>query len=234
MARFRADEANNYGGQGGGGFFSIAKNKGIKQVRFMYNSIDDVEGFSVHKVKVNGKDRYVNCLRDYNSPKDDCPFCRESYPVQAKLFIPVYNIEEDQVQIWDRGKTMFEKIAGLCARYANNKNMVQNVFEVERHGEPNDMKTTYEIFQVGDDDTTLEDLPEYNPILGPKGLVLEKSFEDMEYYLEAGEFPPTEDDTDDVEEEAPRRREGRREAAPTGRRTPASSDNNQRRRREGF
>lgn len=218
MARFRAEDANNYGGQGGTGFFGISNDKEVKRVRLMYNTIEDVEGISVHKVNVNGKDRYVNCLRDYNSPIDDCPFCREKLFTQAKFFVPVYNIDEDAVQIWDRGKSFSSKITSICSRYASNgSNLVSHVFEIERNGKPKDMKTTYEFYEVDKDDTTLEDLPEVPVVIG--GLVLDKTAEDMEYYLEEGEFPPT----DDEEEERPvRRRSESRDAEPT-RRTPARS-----------
>ena len=222
--RFNADEAENYGGQGGGGFFSIQNDKECKQVRFMYNKVEDVEGYAVHKVEVNGKDRYVNCLREFNQPQDVCPFCREGKPVQARLFIPLYNIAEESVQLWDRGKTMFSKITSLCSRYATRKNLVNNIFEVERNGKPKDQKTTYEMYQLEADDTELEDLPEAPKILG--GFVLDKTADDMEYYLEQGEFPPTSDD-DDEEDEAPvRRRDSGRESGDssdnTRRRTPAT------------
>jgi hypothetical protein len=222
MARFRAEEVNNYGGQGGGGFFSIANDKEVKQVRLMYNTIDDVEGMSVHKVKVGEKERYVNCLREYNDPVDTCPFCREGLKTQARLFIPIYNIDEDTAQIWDKGKTMFQKITSLCNRYTNkDTNLVNNVFEIERNGKPKDMKTTYEFYNIDCDDTELEDLPESPKIFG--GLVLDKSAEDMEYYLEEGQFPPT----DDAEDEQPRRRESRTAERSSSReretrRTPAS------------
>ena len=203
MARFKADEAKNYGGQGGSGFFSLSADKEVKQVRFMYNSADDIEGLSVHKVTIDGKDRYVNCLRAYNDPVDMCPLCREHVPVQARLFIPVYNIDEDAVQIWVRGKTMFQKMASLCTRYATKRNLVNNIFDVERNGAPKDKKTTYEIYSVDADDVELEDLPEVPEIVGK--VVLDKTADDMEYYLEEGEFPP-EDDADDAEDEAPVRR----------------------------
>ena len=226
MARFKADQADKYGGQGGGGFFGIAEDKGVKQVRFMYNTVDDVEGMSVHKVAVGeeGKERYVNCLRSYDDPLDVCPFCREHKQAQARLFIPVYNIEEDAVQIWDRGKTMFQKMASVCTRYTNDKkNLVNNVFEVERNGKPKDKKTTYEIYFVSEDDTEIEDLPDLPEILG--GFVLDKTAEDMEYYLEEGDFPPT----DDEEEKPARRRDAERPSRDrdtgrdTGRRTPATA-----------
>ena len=205
MARFNAKESDNYGGQGGGGFFGISEDKGIKQVRFLYNNEDDIEGFSVHKVEVNGKERYVNCLRSYRDPIEVCPFCREKKPTQVKLFIPVYNIDEDAVQTWDRGKKMFEKMSSLCSRYATKDNLVQHIFEIERHGKPKDTGTTYEIYEVDSDETQLEDFDDVPKILG--GLVLDKSADDMEYYLESNEFPPDED-----EEEKPRRRGSDRHA----------------------
>lgn len=219
MARFDANTVDNYGGQGNGGFFSIANDKQVKKVRFMYNKVEDIEGYAVHKVEVNGKERYVNCLREYNQSADVCPFCREGKPVQARLFIPLYNIAEKSVQLWDRGKTMFSKITSLCSRYATRKNLVNNIFDVERNGKPKDQKTTYEMYQIEADDTELSDLPEVPKILG--GFVLDKSADDMEYYLESGEFPPTDGD------ERPARRNEQRDEVPIRRRTPATSQNNE-------
>ena len=225
MARFNASESANYGGQGGGGFFGIANDKEVKRVRFLYNNEEDIEGFSVHTVEINGKQRYVNCLRSYKDPIDDCPFCREQMKTQVKLFIPVYNIDEDQVQIWDRGKKMFEKMSSLCSRYAAKDNLVEHTFEVERHGKPKDTATTYEIYETGSDDTQLDDF-EVPTILG--GLVMDKSVDDMEYFLEQGEFPPTGDEDDvpvrrrssretEEEEEKPTRRTERRTPGTTRR-----------------
>ena len=91
MARFNAQEADNYGGQGGGGFFSLKNDKDVATVRFMYNAIEDVEGFAVHEIEVDGRKRYVNCLRDYNQPVDDCPLCAAKQRVIAKVFVYVYD-----------------------------------------------------------------------------------------------------------------------------------------------
>ena len=219
MARFRADEADNYGGQGGRGFFSIQNDKEVKQVRFMYDNVDDIEGMSVHKIKLDDKDRYVNCLREYNQPVDDCPFCRDKIPVQARLFVPVYNLDEDAVQIWDRGKTMFSKMTSLCSRYATKNNLVNNIFEIERNGKPKDTKTTYEIFQVDKDNTEISDLGELPKILGT--VVLDKTAEDMEYYLEEKEFPPTDDDEKPVRRNSRDDKRDSRESRQQSRRTPA-------------
>lgn len=218
MARFNTETADKYGGQGGAGYFSLKNDKDVAKVRFMYNGIDDVEGYAVHEVEIDGKKRYVNCLREYNQPVDTCPFCREKMFTAAKLFIPIYNIDEDKQQVWERGKKFISKISSICARYPN---VVSHVFEIERNGKPHETTTTYEIYEVDKDDTTLEDLPEVSDPLGT--IVLDKSAEDMEFFLENGYFPPTGD-------EVPvRRRSGRQEEVSSEedrrgtRRTPATS-----------
>lgn len=190
MGRFRADEVDNYGGSSSGGYLSLKDDGDTVRVRFMYNDVNDLEGYAVHEVTVDDRKRYVNCLRDYNSPIDDCPFCRDHNRQVAKLFIPVYNIEEDKVQIWERGKKYFAKMTSLMSRYANaDTPFCAQVFDIERHGKKGDTSTQYEIYPIGSaDDTTLEDLPELPTIIG--GLVLDKTAEDMEYYLEEGYFPP--------------------------------------------
>lgn len=188
MARFRADEAENYGGSGGGGFFSLKNDKDVARVRFMYNTIDDVEGFAVHQVEIDGKKRWVNCLRDYRDPVDVCPFCRERKPQYAKLFIPLYNIDDDKIQLWERGKKFFAKISSICSRYASKDDLVSHIFEIERNGKAGDQQTTYEIYEVDKDDTTLEDLPEMQDILG--NFVLDKTVDDMEFFIDEGSFPP--------------------------------------------
>lgn len=229
MGRFRADEVENYGGSGGSGYLSLKDDGDVARVRFMYDNINDLEGYAVHEVEVDGRKRYVNCLRDYNSPIDDCPFCRDHNRQVAKLFIPVYNVDEDKVQIWERGKKYFAKMTSLISRYANaDTPFCAQVFDIERHGKKGDTSTQYEIYPIGTPDkTTLEDLPERPVIIG--GLVLDKSADDMEYFLEAGYFPPEDQPTrrrenvrgserSDSSEERVGERRGRRDV---GRRTPA-------------
>ena len=220
MARFKHDEVEHYGGNGGAGYFSLKNDKDVATVRFMYNSVDDVEGYAVHTVEIDGKKRYVNCLRDYNQPLDACPFCRERKFQTAKLFIPIYNIDQKKVQVWERGKKFFSKISSICARYPN---VVSHRFEIERNGAKGETTTTYEIYEVGSDDTTLDDLPE---ALDPIGsIILDKSAEDMEFYLENDYFPPEDD------EMPVRRRSSTSDSEErSSRRTPATSN----RRREAF
>ena len=195
MARFNVNEVENYGGQGGGGFFSLKNDKDVATVRFMYNTIDDVEGYSVHEIEVDGKKRYVNCLREYNQPLDDCPLCAAKFKVRVRLFVILYDVESEEVKIWDRGKTFFSKLSSLCARY---NPLVSTPFEIERNGKKGDTKTTYETYALDTDDVTLEDLPEVPELLGT--LILDKSYEELEFFLNNGYFE------EDVEKQAPSER----------------------------
>lgn len=227
--RFKHDEVDRYGGQGGGGYFSLKDNGDIAVVRFMYDSIDDFNGYAVHEVEIDGKKRYVNCLREYNSPIDDCPFCRERKYQTAKFFIPIYNVDEDKVQIWERGKKFASQMTSLMSRYSSsNQPFCSQMFEIERQGKKGDTSTTYGIYPTkeGPDGTTLDDLPELPNILG--GVILDKSAEDMEYFLESGEFPPEDGSVRrrGTREEATRRSErNSEEDRRPMRRTPSRRDN---------
>ena len=196
MARFTADTMDKYGGQGGTGYFSLKNDMDVATVRFLYDTVDDVEGYAVHEVEIDGKKRYVNCLREYNQPIDDCPFCRAKKYQVAKLFIPLYNEDEGKVQVWERGKKFFSKLSGVLSR-CRADSLVQQKFEIERHGKSGDTQTQYEIFETkeGPDDARLEDFDE--PVIMGR-LILDKSADDMEFYLENKYFPP--------EDEAPTRR----------------------------
>ncbi len=215
MARFTSNDVDKYGGNGGAGYFSLKGDGDSAVVRFLYNDVDDVEGYAVHEIEIDGKKRYVNCLREYNQPIDDCPFCKAKQYQIAKLFIPLYNEDEDKIQVWERGKKFFSKISGICSRY-NKAPIVSQTFEIVRNGKPGDKQTSYEIYRTDEpaDDTRVEDFEAPN-ILG--STILDKTAEDMEFYLEEGYFPPEEDEMPTRrssrrdEEEAPRRRSSRRE-----------------------
>jgi len=213
MARFSYDEVDNYGGNGGSGFLSIPNDGDVVRVRFLYNKLEDIEGIAIHQVEIDGKKRYVNCLREYGKPVDDCPLCKKGMFVNAKLFIPVYDIETGQVKIWERGKKFFGKMAGICSRYASKDNLVSHIFEIERHGKKGDTQTTYEVFEVEKDKTELEDLPEAPDIIG--SLVLDKSKDELQYFVDYGEFPDAGTNN---------RRTSSDEMPVRRRRTPATSD----------
>ena len=176
------NEANNYGSNGGGGFFSLKDDKDTARVRFLYDNIDDVEGFAVHEVEVDGKKRAVNCLREYGAPLDDCPFCKKGYPVRVKYYVPLVQIKDGKTVLWERGKKFGQKLSSMCARYPH---LYSHIFEIERNGKAGDQQTTYEIYEVGQDDANINDFEVQNP-LGT--VVLDKTAEDMQYFIDRGVF----------------------------------------------
>lgn len=184
MAEFKIGEENNYGSTGTSSFFSLKEDGEVKKVRFMYRDSNDIKGYAVHEVQVNGKRRYVNCLRNYNSPIDDCPFCKSGSIQQVKLYIPIYDVNANKVCFWERGKKFFSKMSSICSRFPD---IVAHEFEIERHGAKGATDTTYEIFETGHDNTRLEDLPEVPKVLG--SIILDKTASEMNEYLRTGEFP---------------------------------------------
>lgn len=230
MGRVSFNEMDNYKSEGNASYFRLKNDKEVAQVRFMYNGIDDVEGVAVHTVDVPGSQygKDVNCLRAYNEPLDECPLCKAGYKPKVKIFVPLYNLDANEVQIWTRSKAYGSTLSSICSRYAKKGNLVNNVFEIERNGAKGDKQTQYKEYQIDNDDTELEDLPEAPDPIGT--VVLDKSYEDLEYYVQHKEFPGSgssdepirrrtrterEDDGEDTDEEPVRRRT---------RRTPANDE----------
>lgn len=214
MAQFGINDADKYGGQGGGGFFSLKNDKDTARVRFLYDNIDDVQGLAVHQIEIDGKKRYVNCLREYGQPMDVCPLCANKQFVTAKYFVPLYNIDDERIQTWERGKKFGAKLSSLCSRYPH---LVSHTFEIERNGKQGDTQTTYEIYETGDDDTTINDF-EIPQVLGE--LVLDKTADELQFFVDNGYF--------EENSAQPRRRDAVSSDEQPSRRTPTSN------RRESF
>ena len=207
MPKVNINDVDHYNtGGGGGGFLQLKKDKEKVQVRFMLEELEDLSDFIyvIHNCKTpdNQYGIDVNCLREYDDPVDVCPLCAAKMKQQIKAYIPVWNEDEEKAQIWSRGKRMIPKMQGLMERY---EDFPSHLFTIQRNGKENSQDTTYEIYEDGDDDITLDDLDEL-PII--EGFAVKNySADDMEYYLESGEFPPDEDDEE--EEDIPRRKHNR-------------------------
>lgn len=186
MPAFNMNEADNYGGSNGGSFFTLKDDKDKARVRFLYRGVEDVKGYACHKVAVGDKDRYVNCLRAYNEPLDKCPFCAAQLKVTPRLFLSLYNEDAGEVQVWERSKAYFQRLASLSSRY---NPLHDEIIEIERSGKKGDMQTTYEFYPIENVPTNLDDYDIPNP-LGT--IVLDKDADDMNFYLDNGSFPETE------------------------------------------
>ncbi len=222
MARVSYEDSEKYFSGSGSDWFQLKNDGDVARVQFMLNNIDDIPIFSTHRVKIGDKERYVDCLRNPNDPIDACPFCAEGMPAKAVRFIIMYQHDDNKVKIWERGRQFISKLQGLINRY---NPLEEKVFEVERHGKAGDTGTKYEIYPLDGVEPVNMDEVEMPELEGT--LILQKTFEEMEYFLDNGSFP---DDNDD----APVRRRGaeapaRRTVTPA-RRTPASDAGTPRRR----
>lgn len=195
MPRFSYEEADSYGAssEGRANYFSLKDDGNKAYVHLLGNDMNDFPGYAVHQIDVDDKKHYyVNCLRVAGAPVTDCPFCAEGKhneklsKVYAKLFIPLYNCDTDEVQIWERGKAFFRTLASYCS---HNPNVSEIVTEIERQGKAGDQKTTYGLYATREtDDFKMENVADEIPnILGD--IIADKSKEDMEYFVAHGVFP---------------------------------------------
>lgn len=184
MARFNMDTADNYGNNGSNAsFFMLKDDKDTARVRFLYDGIEDIEGYAVHEVEVGDKRRYVNCLREYNEPIEKCPFCAAQMRVIPKLFLKMYDVDTNECKIWERGKSYFQKMSSMCSRY---KPLYNEVVEVERNGKKGDKQTSYTFYPVESSEFDIDSI-EMPEALGT--IVLDKTADEMETYLNIGDFP---------------------------------------------
>lgn len=215
MARVSFEDSEKYFSGSGSDWFQLKNDGDVARVQFMLNSIDDIPIFSTHKVKIGDKERYVDCIRNPQDPIDACPFCAAGLPAKAVRFIVMFQHDDNKVKIWERGRQFISKLQGLINRY---NPLEEKVFEIERHGKAGDTSTKYEIYPLDGVESVNLDEVEMPELEG--SLILQKSFEDMEYYLDNGNFPSDDSDNEPVRRrgaEAPARR-----ATAPARRTPAS------------
>lgn len=182
MDGYNMEYLDRFESGGGGGFFSLKNDGDHAVVRFMYEG--GLPFYVVHKIELSGKTRYINCLSGLENDHTKCPLCMAKYTQFRRFFVHIYEESKGAVMIWDRGIQDGRKIAGYCNRYAP---IVSTPFEITREGRPGDPRTTYDMMALQKDNTTLDALPMTEPILG--GLVLDKSAQDITYYMHNGDFP---------------------------------------------
>lgn len=125
------------------GLFRLPDDGDSADVIFLYRSIDDVVVCDSHYVKSSDYSGYVMC----NGQHSGCPACDKGIRIQTKLFIPMYNLSTNEVEIWDRN-VRFENqlVRDVFNRYPNPS---ECIFRITRHGRANDINTTYQIQAIG-------------------------------------------------------------------------------------
>lgn len=216
MPRITHEQADNYQSSLNGEWFSLKNDGDVARVQFMMDSIEDLDVFACHRVKLGDKERYVDCLRTYDEPIDKCPLCAAGIPVKPVRFVVMYQHDDDKVKIWERGKTFISKLQSLCNRYSPLSNYV---FEIERVGKAGSKDTRYEIYPMDRVEPVNISEVEKPELLG--GLILEKTAEEMDAFLDTGSFPDS--DESGEKSSAPVRRQAPAQSHAVSRRAPAES-----------
>lgn len=200
-------------------FFFLPDHGDSALVRLMYKDraeLDEI-GEILHKVEVGGKEKWVDCLGN------NCPLCARGLKQHARIILQMF-VEEvvinnkksikERPAIWDRGASLSDLIDVAFKRAKGD--VCNQLVEITRVGKKGDTNTTYNMTIIETDDTTLEDLGE--PIERGK-LILEKTVEELEDYLDTGSFD---------EESKPKRRptSGRNIPATRGTRNEEDTETN--------
>lgn len=233
MGRISADRMEDYSSGSDNEWFKLTDDGDVARVQFLYKGYGDLDVFACHTIQTgetykngNPVERYVDCKRDYDDPVDACPFCASGMKVKPVMYVSMYDHNDKKVKIWERGRKFRDKLDAMFNRYPNLSEMV---FEIERHGKKGDQQTTYEVFpmpEVEPLDISEVEKPEF---IG--GIILDKTPDEMQVYLDTGKFPSTDEKPQGTQ------RATRTQSAPTMRSeqvTPRASRGGSSRRGEQF
>lgn len=217
MGRINADELDTYDNMNSGNsseWLKLSNDGDVARVQFLYDSYDELETYACHDVVTGvsetGREiiRHVDCKRNYNDPIDMCPFCAAGIKVKPITIVRMYDHKDNKVKIWERGKTFRKQLESFFNRYPKLSDMV---FEIERNGAKGDKKTTYQLFPMPDVQPIDVSGIEKQEFLGT--VILDKSVDDMQTYLDTGSFPADNSETQQNEAPVTRRAEA---ATPRG------------------
>lgn len=124
-----------------GGLFRLQNDQDFADVIFLYQNIHDVLVADTHYVKSADYSGYVHCNGR------GCPACAKGIRVQTKLFIPVYNITDSEIQFWDRTMKFEPQLhSDVFSKFPNPSEFV---FRITRNGAAGDINTKYSMVAVG-------------------------------------------------------------------------------------
>ena len=180
------------------GFFSLKNDGDEAVVRFMVDSIEDLEIMTVHDINVDGKFRQISCVRDPREPIDKCPLCAREDRVKQVVFIKMIQYEntpngiEAKPVIWQRNASTYAfRLKGYLDNYGP---LSQILCKVIRHGAKGDMKTTYDIIpNLNPTQFPQENYPinanAFNGYTALGRIVLDKTADEIQTFINTGSFP---------------------------------------------
>lgn len=136
----------DYNEQRYGNLFMLQNDGDSAQVIIMFRDLNDVLVAKTHYLMSDDFSGYVHCH------EKDCPLCRlakekPGFRAQNRLFIPVYNIDADEIQYFDRSDSFFPQLQSEVFRKYENPS--ECIFQIIRHGKYRDRNTRYEFRLLG-------------------------------------------------------------------------------------
>lgn len=181
------------------GFFGLKDDGEEAVVRFLVDSMNDIDILTLHDVNVGGKYMKVSCNREsLNDNPNSCAFCASGMKMVQKAYIKMLAYSKSQTGeiimkpcVWERGTNYAVKLR----EYLNNYGPLSDLIcKVVRHGAKGDLKTTYEIIPnlspaVYPSSVYIKDTSAFENYHVMGTLVKEKSNEEINIYLQTGQFP---------------------------------------------
>ena len=180
------------------GFFSLQNDGDEAVVRFLVDSIEDLEILTVHDIRLDGKFRQLSCLRDPREPMENCPLCAKGERVKQVVFIKMlqYTQTPEGIEVkpvvWQRSASAY---AFRMKGYLDNYGPMSNILcKVIRHGARGDMQTTYDIIpNLNPQQFPQEQYPiiteAFNNYKALGRIVLEKDYNEVNEFVTSGHFP---------------------------------------------
>lgn len=177
--------------------FALQDDGDCEVIRILVNSWGEVPVYLAHSVRYKGVYKYWDCQRNSTqAPIADCPMCQFEGPSKGKYFIPIYNYTQGRFQYWTRGPAFLRVFNRLADELYP---LSEAILEVERVGEKGSRDTRYEFTDITDRyinnhagdrdiDYSLSDLDIGDPDSVEAGIFIQKSPEEIEYYMENGVF----------------------------------------------
>ena len=179
-------------------------------VRFNYDSASELEIVTLHEVKVKDRLRTIVCLRSASEPLDKCPFCASGLPIKARVFVKLLHYTQNadgSVKVTPEVANFPKKYADvLMSRYNEYGSLRDNLFTITRIG--SGVETTYDIqyanpVKYSEANGYIKDFKDFETLDLAHHSYSEKTREDMEEYLQSGDFPMRKRDNQTVASPVP-------------------------------
>lgn len=148
------------------GLFRLPNDQDCADVVFLYTKKSDALICDTHYIKTDDYSGYVHCTGR------GCPCCAKGIRKQTKIFVPLYNITEQEPQLWDRTPSFEPQLSSdVFTRFPNPS---EYVFRITRHGVARSVDTKYQIVA-----TSNNTFKSFDQILSENGISFPDFYENI-------------------------------------------------------